>query len=108
MHIPTAIYRLQLNVDFQLKKASHIIPYLSHLGISDIYSSPLTDAIPGSKHGYNVINSRRLNPEIGDFKELKKFVDILHQHSMSLLLDFIPNHMAADPRNKWWKDVLKK
>ena len=108
MHIPTSTYRLQFNVDFQLKQASYILPYLSNLGISDIYSSPLTCAIPGSQHGYDVINPRLLNPEIGHFKNLKKFVESLHRHHLSLLLDFVPNHMAADPLNKWWKDVLKK
>ena len=25
---------------------------------------------------------------------------------MGVLLDVVPNHVAADPRNPWWRDVL--
>ncbi|MBS0350251.1 MAG: malto-oligosyltrehalose synthase [Proteobacteria bacterium] len=107
-HIPTATYRIQFNADFPLKNAFKLIGYLNNLGISDIYSSPLTKAAPGSKHGYDVIDPTKLNPEICDFKILKQFADLLHQKKMALLLDFVPNHMAASNHNRWWRDVVKK
>jgi (1->4)-alpha-D-glucan 1-alpha-D-glucosylmutase len=106
-HIPVATYRIQFNADFPLKSAFDTIGYLRKLGISDIYSSPLTKAAPGSQHGYDVIDPTRLNPEICDFKGLKQFTNLLHQNNMALLMDFVPNHMSASNHNKWWRDVIK-
>ncbi len=108
LHIPVSTYRLQFNAKFPLKNAIALIPYFSKLGISDIYSSPITRAIPGSQHGYDVINPTRLNPEICNLNHLTKFSHLLHRSHMSLLMDFVPNHMAASNKNKWWQDVLRK
>ncbi len=53
--IPVATYRLQLNRDFGFAEATEIIPYLSALGISDVYASSYLRARPGSAHGYDII-----------------------------------------------------
>ncbi|HTF71006.1 MAG TPA: malto-oligosyltrehalose synthase, partial [Edaphobacter sp.] len=37
----------------------------------------------------------------------RAFADELKRHGMGLLLDIVPNHMAADSGNKWWMDVLE-
>ena len=29
------------------------------------------------------------------------------ERNMALLLDVVPNHMAASPENPWWMDVLE-
>ncbi len=84
----------------------HIIPYLHLLGITDIYASPLTRANSGSSHGYDVTNPNQINPEIGDEKIFKKIIKTLAKYKMSLILDFVPNHMAATRENPWWQDVL--
>src|SRR6516162_6286828 len=52
LHLPTSTYRLQFNHNFTLKQANGLIDYLSDLGITDCYASPLTLAHPGSLHGY--------------------------------------------------------
>jgi maltooligosyltrehalose synthase len=31
----------------------------------------------------------------------------LHAHNMGLLLDIVPNHMAASGENPWWMDLLE-
>ncbi len=101
-----ATYRLQLHADFTLSDAQDLIPYLEDLGISHLYLSPIFVARPGSAHGYDVVDPTNVNPELGGPAALDALVDELHARKMGLILDLVPNHMAADHRNPWWMDVL--
>ena len=107
-HIPLATYRLQLNRDFTFAQATAIVPYLSALGISHCYVSPLLKARPGSMHGYDIVDHNSLNPEIGSPEDFDRLVTTLHEHGMGLVLDIIPNHMGVmGSDNAWWLDVLE-
>jgi (1->4)-alpha-D-glucan 1-alpha-D-glucosylmutase len=105
--VPRATYRLQFHRDFGFDDARRIVPYLSALGVSHLYASPLTMARPGSLHGYDVIDFNRLNPELGDEAAFEALIAELHAHDMGLLLDFVPNHMGVGSDNPWWLDVLE-
>jgi len=105
--IPAATYRLQLNHAFRFNDALKLVPYLKNLGISDIYLSPILKARAGSLHGYDVVDPRRLNPELGTEEEFENLVQHLKQQGMGLLLDIVPNHMAASSENPWWLDFLE-
>jgi len=105
--IPSATYRLQLNKDFRFSDACKILDYLRDLGISDIYLSPILAARKGSGHGYDVIDPTRLNPELGSEEEFETFQAQLQKRGMGLLLDIVPNHMAASMENAWWMDTLE-
>jgi (1->4)-alpha-D-glucan 1-alpha-D-glucosylmutase len=83
------------------------VPYLSRLGISHCYASPLLKARPGSPHGYDITNHQELNPEIGSREDFEHLVNTLHDHGMGVILDIVPNHMGAGPDNPWWMDVLE-
>jgi len=107
MSIPRATCRLQLHRDFPFDAAVAIIPYLSKLGISHIYASPITAARPGSMHGYDTIDPTVINPELGGRAGLDRLSEALRRHDMGLIIDIVPNHMAADARNPWWWDVLR-
>jgi (1->4)-alpha-D-glucan 1-alpha-D-glucosylmutase len=74
MRIPRATYRLQLNEDFTLSDAAELMPYLSELGVSDLYASPYLKARPGSTHGYDVVDPGSLNPELGGEKGYGRLV----------------------------------
>ena len=107
MRIPTATYRLQFNSAFTFQDAKGIVAYLHDLGITDIYSSPLLRPRKGSMHGYDIVDANSLNPELGtddDFTELQGELD---RRDMGLLLDIVPNHMAASHENAWWVSVLE-
>ncbi len=107
-YIPRATYRLQLNRDFTFVQATAIVPYLATLGISHCYISPFLKARPGSMHGYDIVDHNSLNPEIGTPQEFDRFVAILHQHGMGLIIDIVPNHMGVmGSDNAWWLDVLE-
>jgi (1->4)-alpha-D-glucan 1-alpha-D-glucosylmutase len=92
---------------FGFRQARAIVPYLDRLGISDLYCSPILMARPGSQHGYDVTDAAHLNPELGTEDEFDALVEELKRHDMGLLLDIVPNHMAASTDNPWWSDVLE-
>jgi (1->4)-alpha-D-glucan 1-alpha-D-glucosylmutase len=106
--IPGATYRLQLNRDFTFAKAREIASYLPDLGITDCYLSPIFQAAPQSTHGYDICDFNQINPNIGGVEGFEQFVLHLRGLGMSLLLDFVPNHMSTDTSNSWWFDVLEK
>src|SRR5438309_4508762 len=105
--IPIATYRLQFNKDFRFADACTILDYLTELGISDIYVSPILGSRKGSEHGYDVTDPTRINPELGSEEEWQKFQDELQRRGMGLVLDIVPNHMAASSENPWWMDLLE-
>jgi (1->4)-alpha-D-glucan 1-alpha-D-glucosylmutase len=107
LKIPRATYRLQFHRDFTLRDALALVPYLHELGVSHLYASPLLAARKGSMHGYDVCDPTKLNPELGTKGDLEALVHALHERGMGLVLDLVPNHMAASPENPWWWDVLK-
>ncbi|MDQ1409346.1 MAG: (1-_4)-alpha-D-glucan 1-alpha-D-glucosylmutase [Acidobacteriaceae bacterium] len=105
--VPLATYRLQFNKNFTFKNAVGILDYLRELGITDIYASPILTSRHGSGHGYDVTNPNRLDPDLGTEKDFEVFVSELEKRGMGLLLDIVPNHMAASSENPWWVDVLE-
>ncbi len=107
LFIPGATYRLQLNSQLRFENARNLVPTLHELGITDLYASPILQARRGSLHGYDVTDPTRLNSEIGNEEDLETLVHELQRCRMGLLLDIVPNHMAASIENPWWADVLE-
>ncbi|HYD82511.1 MAG TPA: alpha-amylase family glycosyl hydrolase, partial [Opitutus sp.] len=108
--IPVATYRLQMRGEFPFAAAAEQVAYASSLGISDFYCSPIFLSTPGSTHGYDVNDYRRVNPELGGRSELERLHARLKEQGMGLLLDFVPNHMGINGPgllNRWWRDVLE-
>jgi (1->4)-alpha-D-glucan 1-alpha-D-glucosylmutase len=104
---PRATYRLQLSRQFGFRDAALLVPYLAALGISHVYTSPITMARPGSAHGYDIIDHNRLDPELGGEEDFRSLVAALHCHGLGLIVDFVPNHMGIGADNSWWLDVLE-
>ncbi len=107
MRVPSSTYRIQLNRDFRFEQARALLPYLERIGISDLYASPIFQARKGSMHGYDVTDPTRINSELGTPEEFDVLVRDLDARGMQLLLDIVPNHMAASIDNPWWRDVLE-
>ncbi|HEV7868484.1 MAG TPA: malto-oligosyltrehalose synthase [Chthoniobacteraceae bacterium] len=106
--IPSATYRFQFHQGFTFQHARELVPYLHDLGISHVYASPFFKATPGSTHGYDVVDHNEFNPEVGSREEFEAFSAELKQRGMSLVVDFVPNHMGiAESQNRWWLDVLE-
>src|SRR4051812_18599224 len=78
--LPEATYRWQFHAGFTFRDAAGLAPYLRDLGITHCYASPYLKARPGSQHGYDIIDHRVLNPEIGSEEDYAAFVEALHAH----------------------------
>jgi (1->4)-alpha-D-glucan 1-alpha-D-glucosylmutase len=103
---PSATYRIQFSLNFRFGDARDLVPYLRELGVSELYASPRFRARKGSSHGYDVTDPQRVNSELGTEREFEELVQRLKDYGMGLLLDIVPNHMAASAENPWWTDVL--
>jgi len=105
--LPEATYRLQFSSEFRFLDASALVDYLAKLGITDIYASPILTSRKGSTHGYDVTDPTQINPDIGTAGEFEQLQNKLIEQGMRLILDIVPNHMAASTENRWWMDVLE-
>ncbi len=101
-------YRVQLRPGFGFREAAGIVGYLARLGVSHLYTSPYLAAAPGSTHGYDVVDHRRVNEELGGDEGHEALRERLRDAGLAQLVDIVPNHMAIDrPENEWWWDVLE-
>jgi len=105
--IPSSTYRIQFNRGFRFSDARDLVPYLHELGINDLYASPRFKAKKASSHGYDVADPQRVNSELGTEEEFDELDQKLKDYGMGLILDIVPNHMAASHQNPWWMDVLE-
>lgn len=103
-----ATYRLQLNKTFTFADAAALLPYLDELGISHLYLSPILKARPGSTHGYDTVDHRQINPELGTIEDFRALARAAQLRGMGIILDFVPNHMGVGGAdNQLWLDVLR-
>ena len=107
MRTPTATYRLQFREGMDFDRAAQLAPYLARLGISHLYASPLFQAMPGSTHGYDVTDHNAFDAALGGVDGFLRLSAALREQDLGLILDIVPNHMAASPANPWWRDVLR-
>ncbi|HEX7665869.1 MAG TPA: glycogen debranching protein GlgX, partial [Polyangiaceae bacterium] len=108
VHAFGSTYRLQLTSDLGFAKAKEIVGYLSDLGVTDLYTSPLMTAAPKSPHGYDVADHTKLSEDLGTRADFDALAAALAEKKMGLLVDWVPNHMGiASERNVLWNDVLE-
>lgn len=107
MKVPTATYRIQFRNGMTFDRAAALVPYLKRLGISHLYASPIFTATTGSTHGYDVTDANEIDPAIGGREGFERMVKALKAEGLGLILDIVPNHMAASLENAWWRDVVE-
>jgi (1->4)-alpha-D-glucan 1-alpha-D-glucosylmutase len=107
MNIPSSTYRIQFRNGMTFDRAAELVPYLKRLGISHLYASPIFTATSGSTHGYDVTDANEFDPTLGGRDGFMRMSDTLRDHGLGLILDIVPNHMAASLENAWWRDVVE-
>src|SRR5437868_2712071 len=95
-----ATYRLQLTPEFGFAEARAVVPYVRELGVSHLYLSPVLEARHGSTHGYDVVDPGRVSEQLGGEDGLRE----LCEAGLDVILDVVPNHMAASEDNPYWRD----
>src|SRR4051794_16311768 len=98
----SATYRLQLRAGAGFAAATRLLPSLADLGVSHVYLSPILTATDGSTHGYDVVDPTHVDPALGGDAGFRAFAIAAREHGLGVVVDIVPNHMAADAeRNEW-------
>jgi (1->4)-alpha-D-glucan 1-alpha-D-glucosylmutase len=100
--LPVATYRLQLGPGFTFDAARERVPYLRDLGVSHLYLSPVMQARTGSTHGYDVVDPTVVSSVLGGEERLRT----LAAAGLAVVIDIVPNHMAASDENPFWRDPV--
>lgn len=103
-------YRLQLRNGLTLDGVidDGWLDHAAELGASHLYLAPVLTAAPGSTHGYDVVDPCHVDPVLGGDEALERLAEAASARGLGLVVDIVPNHMAADPAaNPWWWDVLR-
>ncbi len=93
--VPTSTYRIQLTPESGFDDVAAIGEQLRALGVSHVYLSPILQAAPGSRHGYDVVDHSRLSDEAGGRPAFDRMVTRLSGLGLSCVADVVPNHMAV-------------
>lgn len=101
-----ATLRLQLHAGFTFADAQAQLEHAAALGISHLYLSPIAQAVPGSTHGYDGIDPTRVSAELGGEEGFVALAQAARARGLGIILDWVPNHLAADTRNPWWNHLL--
>ncbi|SES32783.1 malto-oligosyltrehalose synthase [Rhizobium sp. NFR03] len=107
MSVPIATYRLQFRNGMTFDRAITLIDYWKALGISHLYASPIFAATEGSTHGYDVTDANAFDPALGGREGFDRLSAALKAAGIGLILDIVPNHMAASLENRWWRSVVE-
>ncbi len=92
--IPVSTYRLQLTERFGFAAAAGQADYLAGLGVTHVYLSPILQAIPGSRHGYDVVDHSRVSADLGGEDAFRSMAEVFHRCHLGVVVDVVPNHMA--------------
>ncbi len=104
---PRATYRIQLREGVGFAEAERLLPRLHALGISHLYLSPILRAVPGSTHGYDVIDPTSIEPSLGGREGFARLAEAAHARGLGVILDIVPNHTAFSLESPWLRDVLR-
>ena len=103
-----ATYRVQLTATTTFAVVESLVPYLADLGISHLYLSPVLEAVAGSTHGYDGTDPTTVSHERGGEAALRRLAEVAHEHRLGLLVDLVPNHLAASDETPWWADPVER
>jgi (1->4)-alpha-D-glucan 1-alpha-D-glucosylmutase len=108
MILPSCTYRIQFSPRFTFNHLAEHTAYLEELGVTCLYASPILQPCKGSEHGYDGIDTTRLNPELGTMDELEALSMNLKSKGIGWIQDIVPNHLAFHTSNIWLNDVLER
>ena len=75
-------------------KAIQKLDYLKQLGINGIELMPITQDIHEKCWGYDPISLFAVHQNYGSAEDLKSFINEAHKRGISVILDWVPNHIC--------------
>ena len=80
-----------------LKGVADRVDYLAELGVTYLHLMPLLKPRPGQNDGgYAVMDYRAVREDLGTIDDLRDLATMLRSHGISLTLDLVLNHVAAE------------
>jgi 1,4-alpha-glucan branching enzyme len=76
--------------------ATSLPQYVSALGFTHIELLPVNEHPFDGSWGYQVLGQFAPSARFGSHESFARFVDVCHQHSLGIILDWVPAHFPAD------------
>ncbi len=98
---PFSIYEVHLsswNKEYSnyVELANALSKYVKKMGFTHIEIMPVTEYPFDGSWGYQAIGYFAPTARFGRPDEFKKFVDIMHQNGIGVIMDWVPSHFAVD------------
>ena len=93
--VPVSTHRFQLEPTFTLDDAAARLGYLTQLGVTDVYLSPVLQATEGSQHGYDVVDHGHIATGLGGDDAFERFAAGAKAAGLGVVVDIVPNHMTT-------------
>ena len=89
-----------------IKGVQEKLDYLEEANVNYIHLMPFLDTVKErSDGGYAVKDFRKVRPDLGTMKDLKKLTTECHKRNMNICCDFVMNHTSED--HEWAKKARK-
>jgi len=90
-----------------LRGAREKLDYIEDCGVNYLHLMPLLESPEDrSDGGYAVSDFRRVQPGLGDMRDLAVLAEDCHHRGIALCLDFVMNHTSED--HAWAKAALRR
>ncbi len=94
-----------MHAGFDLEVAATQLPYYAALGVSHLTCRRSPPRCPGLRMA-TMASTRPASIRNWAAKKPSGNWPQRRAHGMGLILDIVPNHLAASPHSHWWSDVL--